>query len=102
MSSFLVLAMPHQIPRLLDQGHRNRRQLLREQTVPERLLNIEIRIIVEELRIRIEELSIPVDGSWKGAGEPVECDVVEDLFERRVCIGPLIEFLTDPRFNLLA
>jgi hypothetical protein len=51
---------------------------------------------MEELRLGCEELSVPVDGAREGLGEPVEGYVVEDLVERRVSVGPLVEFLGDP------
>ena len=51
---------------------------------------------MEELRRRREELAVPVDCPREGLREPVECDVVEDLLEGWVGVGPLIELLADP------
>lgn len=35
-----------------------------------------------------ENLAVGIDGSRKGGGEPVEGDVGQDCFERRIFVGP--------------
>lgn len=46
-------------------------------------------------------LAIRVNAAWKGLGKPVQCDGVENVFERRRVVGPFDELLANPRMEFI-
>lgn len=58
---------------------------------------MQIWVVVEERRVFAKELAVWIDGAWEGVSEPVEGDVVEDLVDWWIIIGPEEEFFADPK-----
>lgn len=83
VTALRVTSIPHQVTCGGNPAFRNGCQLLWMPGVPERLLDMILRIFVEESRVLAEEEAIGVDGPGEGLSEPVEGDAVKNFVDRR-------------------